>query len=346
MPLGIPPTARFARGSGDFQGAKSLGRRFGGRASNVPLTPDFCEVRMKKEYLLVLVGVAGVSISGPLVKWALACGASPVTIACLRLLIATLVLLVPALKTGALREMLHSSRRDVTLAVAAAALLALHFASWMTSLSRTSTFASVALVCTQPLFVAALSGLVLKEPIKREAVPGALTAVAGAIGIGVFSMSGQGGDFIGDLLALAGAAFMAGHWLCGRAARRTSSALGYMTFVYGLTAVFLALMMPFTGGFVAPKESLSAIVLLAVLCTLGGQALFTYALGFVSADVVSFALLGEPVGAAIWAYFLFGEQVSPPLLAGGIVVLAGLAWYMLGEMRAARKTVRPSGGNA
>ena len=141
-------------------------------------------------------------------------------------------------------------------------------------------------------------------------------------------------------MALAGAAFMAGHWLCGRAARRTSSALGYMTFVYGLTAIFLALMMPFTGGFVAPAASLPAIVLLAVLCTLGGQALFTYARGFVSADVVSFALLGEPVGAAIWAYFLFGEQVSPPLLIGGVVVLMGLSWYMLGEMKAARKIGR------
>lgn len=293
---------------------------------------------MKKEYLLVPVGVAGVSISGPLVKWALACGASPVTIACLRLLLATLVLLVPALRTGALREMLHSSRRQLALAVAAAALLALHFASWMTSLSRTSTFASVALVCTQPLFVAALSGVALKEPLKREAVPGALTAVVGAIGIGVFSAGGGGGDTVGDLLALAGAAFMAGHWLCGRAARRTGSALGYMTFVYGLTSVFLALMMPFTGGFTAPAASLPAIALLALVCTLGGQALFTYALGFVSADVVSFALLGEPVGAAIWAYLLFGEQVTAPLLAGGTVVLIGLAWYMLGEMRAARRT--------
>ena len=256
---------------------------------------------MKKEYLLVPVGVAGVSISGPLVKWALACGASPVTIACLRLLLATLVLLVPALRTGALREMLHSSRRQLALAVAAAALLALHFASWMTSLSRTSTFASVALVCTQPLFVAALSGVALKEPLKREAVPGALTAVVGAIGIGVFSAGSGGGDTVGDLLALAGAAFMAGHWLCGRAARRTGSALGYMTFVYGLTSFFLALMMPFTGGFSAPAASLPAIALLALVCTLGGQALFTYALGFVSADVVSFALLGEPVGLpALW----------------------------------------------
>ena len=156
--------------------------------------------------------------------------------------------------------------------------------------------------------------MALKEPIKREAVPGALTAVVGAIGIGVFSAGSGGGDTVGDLLALAGAAFMAGHWLCGRAARRTGSALGYMTFVYGLTSFFLALMMPFTGGFSAPAASLPAIALLALVCTLGGQALFTYALGFVSADVVSFALLGEPVGAAIWAYLLFGEQVTAPLL--------------------------------
>ena len=42
-------------------------------------------------------------------------------------------------------------------------------------------------------------------------------------------------------LALIGAAFIAGHWLTGRAARRNLPALGFMTFVYGVTALFLLL---------------------------------------------------------------------------------------------------------
>ena len=66
----------------------------------------------------------------------------------------------------------------------------------------------------------------------------------------------------------------------------------------------------------------------------------TYLLGFVSADVVSFALLGEPIGAAVWALVLFGEQVTLPLLIGGITVIVGLAMYTYGEMLAARREAR------
>ena len=87
---------------------------------------------------------------------------------------------------------------------------------------------------------------------------------------------------------LIGAAFIAGHWLTGRAARRNLPALGFMTFVYGVTALFLLLISPFAGGLRVTGESLYGIVVLAVACTLGGHALMTYLLGFVSADVVSF----------------------------------------------------------
>ena len=57
---------------------------------------------MKNKALLVFVAVAGVSISGPMVKWSLSCGASPVMIAFGRMLISALLLLVPALKSGEL----------------------------------------------------------------------------------------------------------------------------------------------------------------------------------------------------------------------------------------------------
>ena len=59
-------------------------------------------------------------------------------------------------------------RKTITIPLSAAGLLlALHYTCWMTSLSFASTFVSTALVCTQPLFVAALSGVLLHEPIKR-----------------------------------------------------------------------------------------------------------------------------------------------------------------------------------
>ena len=291
----------------------------------------------KNKTLLVFLAVVGVSVSGPMVKWSLACGASPVMVAFGRMLLSALLLLVPAIRSGELVAVLRAPRRQLGLACAAALLLALHYTAWMTSMSFSSTFVATALVCTQPLFVAALSGILLHEPIKREAIPGAIVAIIGAAAIGLLSMGGEQGSLLGDALALIGAVFIAGHWLCGRAARKNLPAIGYMTFVYCVTAFCLLLISPFTGGFQVTLPSLGGIVVLAVVCTLGGHALMTYLLGFVSADVVSFALLGEPIGAAVWALLLFGEQVTLPLLIGGMTVIAGLAMYTWGEMQAAKK---------
>ena len=290
----------------------------------------------KNKTLLVFLAVVGVSVSGPMVKWSLACGASPVMVAFGRMLLSALLLLFPAIKSGELVAVLRAPRRQLGLACAAALLLALHYTAWMTSMSFSSTFVATALVCTQPLFVAALSGILLHEPIKREAIPGAIVAIIGAAAIGLLSMGGEQGSLLGDALALVGAIFIAGHWLCGRAARKNLPAIGYMTFVYCVTALCLLVISPFTGGFQVTLPSLGGIVVLAVVCTLGGHALMTYLLGFVSADVVSFALLGEPIGAAIWALLLFGEQVTLPLLIGGLTVIVGLAMYTWGEMQAAK----------
>lgn len=292
---------------------------------------------MKNKALLVALAVIGVSVSGPMVRWSLECGASPVMIAFGRMVISAAVLLFPAIKSGELQRVLHAPKRQLLLTAAAGLLLALHYASWMTSMSYASTFVATALVCTQPLFVAALSGLLLHEPIKKEAIPGAAVAVIGAVSIGLLSMNGEHGSLVGDLLALVGAAFMAGHWLCGRAARRDLPAIGYMTLVYIITALCLLVMAPFTGGFAVTLPSMGGILVLALVCTLGGHALMTYLLGFVSADVVSFALLAEPIGAAVWALVLFGEKVTLPLLIGGITVIIGLAMYTYGEMKAERK---------
>ena len=80
------------------------------------------------------------------------------------------------------------------------------------------------------------------------------------------------------------------------------------------------------GNFVG-KEALAAG------STLLGHLLFTVALGRVSATVVSFALLGEPVGAMLWSMVMFGEIPTPLLLLGGAVVLAGLGLYSWGSLQ-------------
>jgi drug/metabolite transporter (DMT)-like permease len=299
---------------------------------------------MNPSYLLVILGVAMVSYSGPLVKLGLQHGANPATIAMMRMALSALILL-PMLfvkRKGAqaapVRSLLKMTRSQWLWSVAASVCLALHYLTWMTSLDQTDTFASVALVCTQPLFVALLSGVVLKEKMPRAAVPGAAVAVVGALLIALNALlGGISGDLSGALLALAGAIMMAGHWLCNRYARRTVEALPFMVLLYAQTALLLAMTLPFLGGFRMTWMALLAVAGLAVGCTLLGHSMFTLALGKVSATVVSFAILGEPVGAMVWSFFMFGEVPQALVLIGGLVIVAGLTLYLMGTSGMLRK---------
>ncbi|MBQ7851040.1 MAG: DMT family transporter [Clostridia bacterium] len=294
---------------------------------------------MNLSYLLVLLGVVMVSYSGPLVKLGLNWGANPATIAMMRMALTAAILLPVMLvkrrgRTEApIVSLKRMTRRQWLWSVAASVCLALHYLTWMTSLDATSTFASVALVCTQPLFVAALSGLVLKERMPRAARPGAVVAVVGAMMIAANSiLGGASSDLTGDLLALAGAVMMAGHWLCNRYARKTVDALPFMFLLYVQTALLLACTLPFMGGFRMTWQAMICVAGLAVGCTLLGHSVFTLALGKVPATVVSFALLGEPVGAMVWSFFMFGEVPETLVFAGGLVTVAGLALYLTGSM--------------
>ena len=110
-----------------------------------------------------------------------------------------------------------------------------------------------------------------------------------------------------------------------------------MLLLYTQTALLLALTLPFLGGFKMTWMALLAVAGLAVGCTLLGHSMFTLALGKVSATVVSFALLGEPVGAMLWSMVMFGEIPTPLLFIGGSVTIIGLVLYLMGSMGMLRR---------
>ena len=285
--------------------------------------------------VLVIFAVCMVSYSGPMVKGALNAGANPASVAFLRMLSAGLLILPLELSHARKKKIpFRYTKREGLLTALAAVFLALHYLTWITSLTGTSTFASVALVCTQPLFVSLLSYLLFKEKTPRAALPGAGLALLGAVTIALAGMMGStvsassGEELKSNLLALAGAVLMAGHWLTNREIRRTLAAEVYTPVLYFATAAILALSLPASGGFVMPLAALPWMAGLVIGSTLLGHAVFTYALDGVSANVVSFALLGEPVGAMIFSMIFFGEIPTPLVALGGVLTLAGLALYL------------------
>lgn len=288
--------------------------------------------------LALLGAIVAVSTASLFVRFAQA-GAPSLAIAAGRLAIATLVLAPFALArhAGALRAL---SRREVALAGVAGALLAVHFATWIASLERTSVVSSVVLVTTSPLWVALLAPIVLRERLSRATLAGIGVALAGAIAIG--AADARGGDshphaLGGDLLALAGAWAMAGYLLVGRRLRAKLDLVPYTFAVYGAAAVLLVIAALAAGqrpADVAPA-SWAWIALLALIPQLLGHSTFNWALRHLPAALVSVALLGEPVGSALLAWAFLREAPTAAVAAGGALILAGLLLASRGSARAA-----------
>jgi drug/metabolite transporter (DMT)-like permease len=298
-------------------------------------------------YLVLLGGVAVVASAAIMIR---ALQQPPISmpatlIAAGRLGLAALILLPIAwLRVGS--ELRRLKRSDVLLGIAAGALLALHFDAWIASFAYTSVASSVALVSTNPLWVAVLSLLLWGERPPLMRLVGVLLAVLGSALIGFSDSQGAAPNaLLGDGLALIGALAVSGYFLIGRDLRRRLSLLTYIWLVYTSAAVILlgvafvvASAQP--GRFEAlagyPPLAYVLLLLLAIGPQLLGHSALNWALRYLSATFITVALLGEPIGAALLALLLFGEWFAPLQLVGFVVLLVGIVAAAQGERRAAK----------
>lgn len=114
-------------------------------------------------------------------------------------------------------------------ACAAGAILALHFAAWITSLSYTSIAAATTLVNTNSLWIALLSWLCFGEKPTWRMGLGMGIALTGGILIGWGSAAGTAvgsHPLFGNVLALAGAWAVSAYLLLGREAQQRGLEFG------------------------------------------------------------------------------------------------------------------------
>ena len=298
------------------------------------------ENRPRFNPLLVLAfGILAVSTGSILVRYAQE-DAPSLVIAAWRLGLAAIVLAPMTLHRD--RRVLRLLRRDeIALALLSGLFLAMHFATWISSLEFTTVASSVVLVTTTPLWVALVSPIFLKEPITRPVMAGMILALIGGITIGLadtctWHAGGlvcpdlgemvRGRAFLGDLLALAGAMFAAAYVIIGRKLRVNVTLLSYIFLVYGAAAILLVVLMLISGGsaFGYPPSTYLWFLLLALIPQLLGHSSFNWALKYVSAAYVSITLLGEPIGATILAYFLLDEAPTTVKVFGAILILTGI----------------------
>jgi drug/metabolite transporter (DMT)-like permease len=296
--------------------------------------------------LILGFGILAVSAASIMIRFAQQ-EASSLVIAAWRLSLAALVLTPFALAKRRL-ELASLTRRERGLAVLSGVFLAFHFATWISSLAYTSVASSVVLVSTAPLWVALLSPITLKESVSRPMLGGMLLALIGSVIVGIsdtcvwtgsglvcpnFSEFVRGRAFLGDLLALAGAFTAAGYLIIGRRLRSQISLLSYIFVVYGVGAMILVLVVFITGQSMLGYSvgTYAWLLALALVPQLLGHTSYNWALAYLSAAYVSIAVLGEPIGSSILAYFILNEGVSSLKLFGAVLTLGGIYLASRGE---------------
>lgn len=287
----------------------------------------------------LLIGILAVSTASIFIRYAQDYAPS-VVIAVYRLALATLVL-APFALTRHRAELRQLSTFDLFLALLAGIFLAIHFATWISSLEFTTVASSVVLVTTTPLWVALFAPLALREPLSRPVMVGLSIALLGGMVVGLSDTCSwsrshitcpsiqemiKGKALLGDTLALMGAWMASGYLIIGRRLRARLSLISYIFVVYGMAALVLICIMLVTrqSAWGYPPHAFLWFALLALVPQLLGHSTFNWALRYLPAAYVAITLLGEPVGSTILAYILLEETPTYLKVIGAILILAGI----------------------
>lgn len=204
------------------------------------------------------------------------------------------------------------------------ALLALHWFLFFSALMLTDVAVAELLTFTGPIYVAALTPVVLGERFDRRVlfpIALALGGMAVVLGPDVGSL-GSGSDLAGVVMAIV-AAFVFAFLMLN--AKRLLRGVPSGVVMFWEATVAALLLLP---AAVALPGFTSAETWIAVL-TLGGihsgvvAFLFLTALRHVRADHAAVLMYIEPVSAVLLAAAFLGEPLQPLTVLGGAAVVAG-----------------------
>jgi drug/metabolite transporter (DMT)-like permease len=290
---------------------------------------------------VLTIGVLSVSTAAIFIRLALADSGSQgvgfsLVLAASRLTIASLCL-IPAWRSFRSAQFQPSA---LYYSAAAGLFLAIHFACWITSLSYTSIAASTALVTTNPVWVALWSWLWFREKPSSLTLGGIAIALLGSVVVAI----GDAGDgfvgshpLLGNSLALIGSWAVSLYFLLGRSAQRRGLGISSHVVLTYTTAALVLLPLPFLFGSSYSGYPISVygwIVLMAVFPQLIGHTSFNWAVRWVSPTLVTLTILAEPVGSSILGAIVFRENPGVVVIAGAVVIVAGVAIAALGTREA------------
>lgn len=209
--------------------------------------------------------------------------------------------------------------------------LAVHFASWITSLQYASVAVSTLLVCSTPVFTEGWTFARTRRV--RPAVVASLVLALAGVGI-VAGAPSRRETPLGIGLALCGAAAMAAYLHLVRASDARYTTLAVVGRTYPVAAVLLAGAAALAGqGLPAPGATgaWGGILAMALVSQLFGHSAINAAVRLISPTFVALTTLLEPLIAAVAAAVVFGERPAPFTAAGAVLILLAIALAIRAE---------------
>lgn len=289
--------------------------------------------------IVLVIGIVGVSLAAIWIRWAIAL-ADPdnkvgfsLFLAASRLTVAAVILL-PTWRNFQLAKIKSTA---FIYAIAAGFCLAVHFATWITSLAYTSIAASTVLVTTNPIWVGLFSWWWYREKLTLQSIIGIAIALGGGIVIAIadgYSGASYSNPILGDVLALIGAIMSSLYIIFGSQARRQGLSTGnYIAIAYSTAALSL---LPLPGLYNTSYFDYAPLVywcvfLMAVMSQVIGHTSLNWLIRWISPTLLSLCLLFEPVVASLAGAIVFKEIPTFDLLSGGVIILVGIVIFLSKE---------------
>ena len=287
-------------------------------------------------FVVLGIGLIAISFGAILARFAQGYGVPSLAIAALRLGLAALIV-TPLSFWQSRRELLEITQRQIVLTLGAGLFLALHFATWISSLEYTSVASSTALVTTNLLWVGIASFALFGEKPGWLMALGIVISLSGSLLIfwSDNSQSSGSNPLLGNSIALVGSWCFSAYLLIGRRLRRDMPLSAYIWLAYGAAALFLLISCRLAGialeGYGMPAYWVALGMALGP--QLLGHTAYNWSLRHVSPTFVAVVSLGEPVGSAALAWIIFGETFALLQSVGFVLLLSGIYLAARGEGR-------------
>ncbi len=196
-----------------------------------------------------------------------------------------------------------------------------HLAAMHTTIANATFFAT-----TAPIWVVVFGWLLLGQRVERGVLVGLALCIGGGGALVAQSFASNPGRLPGDVFGVVTGVFFGLYFLAVQAARRHASAARVTFELTLVTAVILGGVAFAFEPRILPSSPGGWLILatLAFVSHSAGQGLLSVALGRLPAAFSALVIFLDAIAAAVFAWIILGEPVSPVQGLGGLVIVAGI----------------------